>query len=594
MFYSFKQLKIFFLLILSGLLIVVGINLLTVYMFSSENYDIGLTIEAYSGPVLFGSTRDKAISTIVNHLYDADDTRLLQILNTLQTSSSESLYRGIFSYDHQKKLFIHYDQANRIKAFKILFNLIDEDDALVLTTTAIDLYRIQDDVTYTFEGVNYNNNYYGTTTLTLRSSLPIYYTINGGSTLEYEEALTLKPGLKKINYQTRNKYDQLSVIHSLKLPDKEFSDLLQLTSPSNRTHIHYDFSPSIESPLIPMDDVAVFFHDNVYYLANQAYQWSYFSEEEDQPTLQYLFMDQVGLIELDSLDKTLQEVYIDRFETMIEDRHHTELFFLEDISGNVPSEFPGLYDVRTWGDYKSIMQAKVDLLIDQNYMYHNLVAGYIKEAPDIFYVKLYDRSTDFKEGIRIVFGDNYANVYRFKEGTLSSSHPNLVHEHYDEIPLYSANLNENPYAYRDRIVDIASTFEDNNKTPENLASDVGDYIIDLISYDRKNILQYDSHTPFKAIDNGLGVCESYATLANDLLNYLGVETYYIHADDENRDNDTHAYNLVKVGDTYKFYDFTWADKDTYIDRRYYGFDLGFHPYEPYISNIILNAFDIDG
>ena len=69
------------------------------------------------------------------------------------------------------------------------------------------------------------------------------------------------------------------------------------------------------------------------------------------------------------------------------------------------------------------------------------------------------------------------------------------------------------------------------------------------------------HTDASILLNDSTVCEGYAKALNLLLNYAGVETYYVHSEN-------HAWNIVKIGGHYFHVDSTWDDGDT-ISHKFF-------------------------
>lgn len=105
---------------------------------------------------------------------------------------------------------------------------------------------------------------------------------------------------------------------------------------------------------------------------------------------------------------------------------------------------------------------------------------------------------------------------------------------------------------------------------------VHDYIVLHTAYDERAAEQcgepecYDpAYSAYGLLKNNIAVCEGYAQVMTLLLDYIGIENYYVQgmADDE-----LHAWNLVKVDDAYYYVDTTWDDpipnKENVVEDQY--------------------------
>ncbi|MCH4887576.1 hypothetical protein EZV73_08330 [Acidaminobacter sp. JC074] len=98
---------------------------------------------------------------------------------------------------------------------------------------------------------------------------------------------------------------------------------------------------------------------------------------------------------------------------------------------------------------------------------------------------------------------------------------------------------------------------------------IHDYLATHILYDPDPIAENDykeiSHTAYGALIDGVAVCDGYAEAFKYLLDKVGVENVLIFGEVDEEGDFTgevnHAWNLIKVDETYKHYDLTWDDDD---------------------------------
>ena len=120
---------------------------------------------------------------------------------------------------------------------------------------------------------------------------------------------------------------------------------------------------------------------------------------------------------------------------------------------------------------------------------------------------------------------------------------------------------------------------------------IHDYIIKNATYDKenydKNTIPNESYTAYGALVNGVAVCEGYAKAAVLLFNKANIESGIITSSAMN-----HAWNYVKINNTYYHLDLTWDDpvpetnkvvyryfnlNDTEMLRDHYGWNQSLYP-----------------
>lgn len=541
-------------------------------------------IESYA----FTTTKDNLSQALVERLMD-EDSSIPSLLGPL--SGIESPYT-LLPETAQAMLFHYYHKEGTFNRSLALKDLIEAIPDLPLSPVINQYLGDHKAISLTTKGLMHDGHHYGPVLIEARSDDLIYYKGDNQTAKSYFGPFQVDASID-LHFYTKNDYGIASPIETLPLTIRPFGQLIPLTTPyieDGGVAYAYDLNTlDIEGKR-----GAVYRVGDLYILEDTPRSWSYMKGPESlhDSTLApkpYAIIEPIlGLTLYEDLTPDRQLVINESLTNLLDRIDWHKAFFLDDL---VPSQDPvikGLKATTSFRTIKNLLETAVAQAEKHVYIKNNLLATYIEDTT-ILYLKLYN-PTNYKEGIRMVFGETYANLYHFKENQLDVSlYGPLVAEHYEETPLLSAALDQDPRAYREKIQAMVPIFEakgtglDGAAKDAALAKSVGDYLVNLITYDRAHILEYDSHTAFKALDQGLGVCESYASLAHDLLNQLGVETYFLHCDDAIREDDTHAYNLIKIGDTYRLYDFTWADKVTYVEYKYYGFDIDDHPFKPYVS-----------
>lgn len=86
---------------------------------------------------------------------------------------------------------------------------------------------------------------------------------------------------------------------------------------------------------------------------------------------------------------------------------------------------------------------------------------------------------------------------------------------------------------------------------------IHDYVVENTVYEEYGAV---AHIAYGALINGRGVCESYANAVKILLDMVGIENIMISGQATNSNGtDSHAWNLVKLGNNYYHLDATWDD-----------------------------------
>lgn len=107
------------------------------------------------------------------------------------------------------------------------------------------------------------------------------------------------------------------------------------------------------------------------------------------------------------------------------------------------------------------------------------------------------------------------------------------------------------------------------ETPAGKVKKIHDYICNEVAYDYDNLDNSDyqlQYTAYAALINKKSVCQGYAVLFYRMCREAGLSTRIITGATS---RGAHAWNIVKIGNTYYNLDTTWDDQVTYISYDYY-------------------------
>jgi len=117
--------------------------------------------------------------------------------------------------------------------------------------------------------------------------------------------------------------------------------------------------------------------------------------------------------------------------------------------------------------------------------------------------------------------------------------------------------------------DILDELSLEDLTEEEKIKALHDYLANHILYDPEPLGENDykeiSHTAYGALIDGVAVCDGYAEAFKYLLDKVGIENRLIFGEvDEDGSFEgevNHAWNLIKIDESYRHYDLTWDDDD---------------------------------
>ncbi|MBQ9981609.1 MAG: leucine-rich repeat protein [Oscillospiraceae bacterium] len=121
---------------------------------------------------------------------------------------------------------------------------------------------------------------------------------------------------------------------------------------------------------------------------------------------------------------------------------------------------------------------------------------------------------------------------------------------------------------KNKITTIVNTETKDCKNDFQKAKKLHDWICRKVSYDSADKKNPDNHTDYSVFLNDNTVCDGYARAYALLMQAAGIEAYYVTGNEEYSEEDkkdvTHAWNIVKLGNSYFHVDVCWDDDDNTI------------------------------
>ncbi|AXH98270.1 hypothetical protein DV702_00265 [Sporosarcina sp. PTS2304] len=130
-----------------------------------------------------------------------------------------------------------------------------------------------------------------------------------------------------------------------------------------------------------------------------------------------------------------------------------------------------------------------------------------------------------------------------------------------EITIHYNHTKEQEAELTAKIEEVAKNIAKYAKTDLEKVLAVNDFITRTYSYSFDT--NHTPHSPFTIMDEGQGVCQAYALVAQRLLQELGMDVYYQTG--KILDGELHAWNLVNVDGEWYNLDTTW--NDPILDRK---------------------------
>lgn len=169
------------------------------------------------------------------------------------------------------------------------------------------------------------------------------------------------------------------------------------------------------------------------------------------------------------------------------------------------------------------------------------------EQLDNFYTALRTEYVVYGETVKsITFSMDYIDAFAVTQ----------VHK----TPALASKLTKKQKLVYEKAKKIVSTLIKKDMTPYQKELVINAYIVKTCEYDKaafeahdqRDAKYVDSYTPYGVLFNGKAVCDGYAQTASILFTMAGMDNYILRSAD-------HAWNLVKVGDSFYHLDVTWND-----------------------------------
>ena len=114
------------------------------------------------------------------------------------------------------------------------------------------------------------------------------------------------------------------------------------------------------------------------------------------------------------------------------------------------------------------------------------------------------------------------------------------------------------------IAEVIKELDLDGKTEYQKVKAIHDYICDNVDYDYEHLSQGDDYpgmfTAYAAMFDGKAICQGYATLFYRMCDEAGISAKIITGDGN---GESHAWNIVKIGDEYYNIDTTWDGQESY-------------------------------
>lgn len=379
-----------------------------------------------------------------------------------------------------------------------------------------------------------------------------------------------------ISYYTENLYgfpSETQVYESDLIAFKDF-DRIQDRYVFKDEALYYSLSSIL--PSVSSEPVAFYTHDGHLIIEKEdlAHKWHFYQGYEEKATIGW-YLKEGQLVSFEDLDETTKAALEDRVITIKKHINQIKFMGLDQVktSDFRNTRLEEALTLKTWSDFKTLLSSiKEGYLVPANAQEQQATDGLVYRIEDELYLSFgYQTQWVYR------FGKDYGTVelmifddYTTGEITAAST-------------LYSFAMDDSFGQFSKDILTLVGDLKIKQKKPLAAIQTTGTYLVNHITYG--DVDNFDDHTVAKALYEGLGVCESYASFADLLLNLAGVESYYILADDEDPETEfAHAYNLIFDGKDYAYYDFTWADQVTKTNKKYYDFSLDQHSYQPVVSS----------
>lgn len=223
-----------------------------------------------------------------------------------------------------------------------------------------------------------------------------------------------------------------------------------------------------------------------------------------------------------------------------------EKIIYDNLENNKENLKSGTYKLSFGDKFNELLQSNDGTKLLQEY-YQSGMESYLYDNPEIFYLdptKMYlniqttKKLFNTKYEVFIDSGDNsnyFANGYTSKEQIVQAE--DQIYEEIQSVLKQTQGKSD----YEKILI-------------------VHDYLVDNVSYET-TVSKQNIYNMYGAIVNKEAVCEGYAKAFQYLMNQIGVESVIIigKATDTNENVQNHAWNYVKLNNTWYAVDVTWDD-----------------------------------
>ena len=248
---------------------------------------------------------------------------------------------------------------------------------------------------------------------------------------------------------------------------------------------------------------------------------------------------------------------IDISNTSQQDNTYSDNFFYSQLSDSAKLIYTELYknkeNLKTGTYTVQFGDAFKDILSQENGSdklkeeYQSAIEAFTYENPDVFYLdptKMYINIQTTKK----LFNTTYEV---FIDSGENANYLSKTYSSKEQILEYENQINK-------EVVNILSETEGKSDYQKILI--IHDYLVDNVTYD-ETVSKNNIYNMYGALVNKEAVCEGYAKAFQYLMQQIGIESVIIigSATDSDENIQNHAWNYVKLNNTWYAVDVTWDD-----------------------------------
>ena len=206
----------------------------------------------------------------------------------------------------------------------------------------------------------------------------------------------------------------------------------------------------------------------------------------------------------------------------------------------------GTYQINFGKAFNELLAEENGTELLQQY-YQSGIESYLYDNPDVFYLdptKMYINIQTTKK----LFNSTYEV---FIDSGENANYLSKTYSSKEQILEYENQINK-------EVVNILSETEGKSDYQKILI--IHDYLVDNVTYD-ETVSKNNIYNMYGALVNKEAVCEGYAKAFQYLMQQIGIESVIIigSATDSDENIQNHAWNYVKLNNTWYAVDVTWDD-----------------------------------